>query len=438
MSDSDFDRPPDPGADVGADPPPASAGPPPPQPPRRLARDPRGRLLAGVATGVGAYLGIDPVLVRLAFILLAFAGGLGILLYLVAWLVLPEDQAGASAGDTAVNRVSEAPGWVKAVLAVIGVVIVIGQLGPGRSSLFWAFVLIAIGVLLFRKDDRIQRGEAAPQAGQAAAPESVGRYQPSETATGLTQPAGIGGGWGPPTGAAATSGSTAMDSDSTARMASDWSVTPPWPEDAGAFPSPPRSILGQLTVAVVLLASGAGALLDLIGALDFTFERFLALTLTILGLGLVVGAWVGRARGLIVLGALILPVLAAINFLAVPIEGGVGEQFFRPAALEQVQDDYRLFIGSTTLDLSEVEFEREPTLVSAGVGIGQLEVIVPSDARVEVDGRVRAGEIEAFGERQQGSNLDLTASDPGSELGGRLELDLNAGFGVVSVRRASD
>jgi predicted membrane protein len=103
-----------------------------------------------------------------------------------------------------------------------------------------------------------------------------------------------------------------------------------------------------------------------------------------------------------------------------------------------VQDDYRLFIGSTTLDLSEVEFEREPTPVSAGVGIGQLEVIVPSDARVEVDGRVRAGEIEAFGERQQGSNLDFTTSDPGSELGGRLELDLNAGFGVVSVRRASD
>ncbi|MFV0260659.1 MAG: PspC domain-containing protein [Acidimicrobiales bacterium] len=55
---------------------------------RRLVRDPDG-MIGGVASGIAQVYGIDVSLVRLAFVLLAFASGLGIALYLVGWIVIP-------------------------------------------------------------------------------------------------------------------------------------------------------------------------------------------------------------------------------------------------------------------------------------------------------------------------------------------------------------
>ncbi|MFH0972081.1 MAG: PspC domain-containing protein [Candidatus Micrarchaeota archaeon] len=56
---------------------------------KRLYRSRIDRILGGVCGGLGAYFNIDPVLVRLIFVLLALAGGTGIILYLVAWLIVP-------------------------------------------------------------------------------------------------------------------------------------------------------------------------------------------------------------------------------------------------------------------------------------------------------------------------------------------------------------
>jgi len=65
--------------------------------PRRLTRDTQHAVLGGVARRFGQYLQVDPVLARLAFVLLAFVNGLGILFYLVCWLLMPRaDAAGAS------------------------------------------------------------------------------------------------------------------------------------------------------------------------------------------------------------------------------------------------------------------------------------------------------------------------------------------------------
>ena len=58
--------------------------------PKKLFRDPDGAFLGGVASGLGAHFGIDPIFVRLIFIALIFASGLGILLYLLLWVLVPE------------------------------------------------------------------------------------------------------------------------------------------------------------------------------------------------------------------------------------------------------------------------------------------------------------------------------------------------------------
>ena len=58
--------------------------------PKRFFRDPVERVIAGVCSGIAAYFHIDPVWVRLLFVLFVGAGGTGILFYLVLWIVIPE------------------------------------------------------------------------------------------------------------------------------------------------------------------------------------------------------------------------------------------------------------------------------------------------------------------------------------------------------------
>lgn len=60
---------------------------------KRLLRDKRHGVIGGVAAGFGRYLDVDPVLVRLAFVLLAFVNGLGLLAYLAAWVLIPQGDS---------------------------------------------------------------------------------------------------------------------------------------------------------------------------------------------------------------------------------------------------------------------------------------------------------------------------------------------------------
>jgi phage shock protein PspC (stress-responsive transcriptional regulator) len=57
---------------------------------KRLCRSRQNRMLAGVCGGIAEYLGWDPTLVRVAWIVLTLLGGSGILIYLIFWLVMPE------------------------------------------------------------------------------------------------------------------------------------------------------------------------------------------------------------------------------------------------------------------------------------------------------------------------------------------------------------
>jgi phage shock protein C len=57
--------------------------------PKRLVRIHEGRKIAGVCTGFGAYFNVDPTLIRLLWLTLVLACGSGIVLYLIAWIVMP-------------------------------------------------------------------------------------------------------------------------------------------------------------------------------------------------------------------------------------------------------------------------------------------------------------------------------------------------------------
>ncbi len=65
--------------------------------PRRLTRDSQNAILGGVAAGFAAYFDLDPVLVRIGFILLALLHGVGVLVYLVCWVIMPRREARVAA-----------------------------------------------------------------------------------------------------------------------------------------------------------------------------------------------------------------------------------------------------------------------------------------------------------------------------------------------------
>jgi phage shock protein PspC (stress-responsive transcriptional regulator) len=96
---------------------------PPPDEPRRLKRSSSDRVLGGVCGGLGAYLGVDPIIVRVVAVVLVFFGGAGILFYLAAWLLVPSDGPGGRS----------APGRAATVAGVLVLVIGLGTLLPFRG-----------------------------------------------------------------------------------------------------------------------------------------------------------------------------------------------------------------------------------------------------------------------------------------------------------------
>ena len=71
---------------------------------QRLHRVGRGRMLAGVAAGVADYFDLDPTIVRIGFVALAFLGGLAVPLYLAGWLLIPDEDSDVSVAEELLAR----------------------------------------------------------------------------------------------------------------------------------------------------------------------------------------------------------------------------------------------------------------------------------------------------------------------------------------------
>lgn len=63
---------------------------------KRLYRSRSDRKIAGVCGGIAAYFGMDPVIPRLIWVVLALAAGMGLLAYIICWLVIPQEPVTAS------------------------------------------------------------------------------------------------------------------------------------------------------------------------------------------------------------------------------------------------------------------------------------------------------------------------------------------------------
>lgn len=123
--------------------------PPPRASDRSLRRSRDDRVIAGVAGGLGRYLGVDPVVVRVAFVVLALFGGSGVLAYLVGWLVIPEEPTGGVPPTPSVASATNTGSVVIGILLVaLGGLLLFDQFVPGFRSLLGPLLLIALGIVV--------------------------------------------------------------------------------------------------------------------------------------------------------------------------------------------------------------------------------------------------------------------------------------------------
>lgn len=123
--------------------------------PRVLRRSSEGRVIAGVAAGFGRHLNVDPALVRVALVVLALVPpGIGLLAYLVSWIVIPADApAEQGEGDAGPRRAAPvaaatAARGFGALLVALGALLAIEIAEPSWIDFDGRYVAVAVLVLL--------------------------------------------------------------------------------------------------------------------------------------------------------------------------------------------------------------------------------------------------------------------------------------------------
>jgi len=345
----------------------------------RLVRSRTDRKVAGVAGGIAQHLNIDPLLVRIVFVVLTLGGGVGILLYALGWLLVPQDGEDPVGGG-ALDRMRHST-WIPIGLLVVGGSILLGNVFSwDGGAVFFALVLIALGWLLYREES-VAPASGSPGGGASFATPAYGGVAPSTAAS----------------------------------------------------RSAPASYLGRYTFAGMLLVIGFTALLETTDVITFDRRLYPAIALSVVGGGLVVGAFWGRSRALIVLGLLLVPVVILASLIDVPLVGGAGERNFQPATATSVRDEYRLVAGEMVIDLTETEWGSEPVSFEATIGMGELSIIVPQGVEVDLDASVGAGEIAFFDEFREGFDLDFDSVGGSGSPAAQLIVDARVSFGVIMV-----
>jgi phage shock protein PspC (stress-responsive transcriptional regulator) len=353
---------------------------------RRLYRRSRERVIAGVASGLGDYFNIDPLLIRIALVASLVFGGLGIFLYAAAWLLVPDESSDTSIVERLLGRRGMLGGLFGVLLVVIGAAILIGVLGDvgtrsdGVFGLGIAILVIIVGAMLLRQEPRGHVAEARAEVTGAA-----------ETAAVASEPA----------------------------------------QPVVHRPPRPRSPLGWYVMGGALVTVGLLAIASNVTGAQVDLGQYFGLALGVIGIGLVVGAWWGHARWLIVLGVLLLPFAWAASLIQVPLEGGWGSYRFNPAAVEDVRDEYRLTGGELVLDLTRLDAGSRPMTIAASVAMGELVVVLPDNAGAQIDTSVGGGTLRVLGAFEDGTRLQDQRVIDGD--GPQFNLDLDAGLGVVRV-----
>ncbi|WP_041560674.1 PspC domain-containing protein [Nocardia farcinica] len=541
----------------------------------RPVRLPRQGPIAGVAAGFGQRYNVDPVLIRVAFVVSSMFGGAGIVLYLFAWLMLSEAGERSSPAESLFGKGHSSQSQTKTVVLIVALAIAVTTVGPigvglaGSGMISLALMLAGWWMLFMRcpqpppgtslwdagypggtatgypgtafptgpmrttggfpmaqathttpmytpytklpdtyiPDDRADAptvelhkrtastgttgaaattadspaqaadptGATAAESGAAARSEQQTSSPPAQASESAAVPEPTATGR-PATGSdtdeaapvvATTPDTTALDTPGrgtghesgsgaaaprptpSTRAAAPppvlagpvppswdplgvaplaWDLPEPTPARPVVAPPPkrPRSRLTPVVLGLAIMAAAGAGALAAAGVEWMTPGRIGAVALAVIGLGLVLGAFLRRGYGLLVVTAPLAGFVLLASLIG-PIEfdrGAMGEHVWAPPTAAELRSDYRVTMGSGTLDLRSIELTENRT-VNLDVQMGEARILVPAGMTVHTDCSVRMGE-NLCPEGITGPNT------PGAPV---LDLNVDVRMGSVEVQR---
>ena len=377
----------------------------------RLRRSNHDRRIAGVSAGLARHLDIDPIIVRVTLVVLVFFGGAGLLLYGAAWLLVPEE--GSTSQPLGLDDRNRA-----IALLGTGILAALAALGDFAGAFWfpWPIVLLALAVVWF-----LNRKDTAPALYYAPAPGQ------------------------PLTGAAAATASTPTTEQpgwqptwqtQTAPVASGpYQPYQPYAHVTYARPRNPRKkgpILFWFTLALILTGVGALGAIDASGT-SVPNAAYPALGLSLTGAMLVLGAFWGRAGGLIFIGL----VLSAATLVTTATADYADTALsYTPTSSAEVREFYNLDGGELSVDLSQVEDleELDGRELRIDGGVGEIEVIVPPGMDIRAAGTVGVGDVRVFDQRNDGLDVTVESVLDGGQDVPDMSIYIDLAIGEVTIR----
>lgn len=425
---------------------------------RRSAADAK---LAGLCAGLAARWRVDPVVVRVGFAVLALSGGVGVVLYLAGWLLLPvTGRDTAPVDDLLGEQTRKWPKEVWLAVVVFACLIMFGIFGSVTPFGFGPAIILAVVWYFGFYRTRAERPgssapappEVPPSTSEPVTPFTVAgeawRQRVEEHARAGHEAGHEGGQVERAAGAPITegrAGASALD-------LAFWAHPDPvglYAEPAPVAPAPVASgalsrrtslaarrlrLVGLVILGLVLAGLGVA---DRLGA-AVPVTAYLAAALGVVGLTLLAATWFGRARGILPIGLLLaLSVVAATAAepVASRYDWRSAERAYATASELPAASD-RLEAGRLQIDLTAMPVVHNLTY-AAHVDVGSLEVTVPRDVAVRINYRVESGMMVAYNEPVDtgtglGDVIEPRDLRPGAPV---LTLDLSVDRGRLQVSR---
>lgn len=463
-----------------------------------IRRSTSDKKLAGVCSGVARHWNVDPILVRVGWVLLAFSGGVGVVLYVAAWLLVPADDAATTVMDDWTK--GKTRNWSREVWVVIVTVVSLITFAIFSSTTSIGFgpavVLALIWYFGYYKSrtkhvpppsgpppsgsDALGRppaqepfrypGPATPftQAAEAwqqrvedirrgSTGQAPHQHQPPARSAPRPAPAGPAG----PEGASWQaypsypyhSGPSPIQDpaspevvEATARA--NFLATPDpvglytaaAPAKAASAPSrrtAARSLSARRLRLVGLIVLGL-ALLGLAIADAFgvpiTPVIYVSTALLVVGLTLIAATWFGRARGVLPVGLVLL--IVVLGMMVGKPAGPLLHDFTYTSLGQLASEPVQVQHGLVNVDLTQLEVTSDAVL-HAELNRGAMEIMAPADTNLVLDYRIGNGVV------MDNDNTVVTGSDKSgvttlvqvSDSAPTLTLDVDLDAGIVSVKR---
>ncbi|MFF3845160.1 PspC domain-containing protein [Streptomyces sp. NPDC002328] len=420
--------------------------------PHRFRRDREHKVLAGVCAGLGRQCDMDPVIFRITLAVLSATGGIGLIFYGFAWLIVPYGDDGQNEVRRLLTGRVDGQALAALLFALVGCGVFLSMLNNGGVLTFAVVLslLLAGAAYWSRHRDNADTDPLAAQAVADAPPEAQAPPVPAAYPSWWRDPivkdgthdGGTGYLWGP-----RAPGTPDVTSVFDVRLAGHKIPYDPLRARGQAIRQRgPRWIGGWLFLLAALAGSFVTRLTWDEHPLGTSLQAGLATALVILGVGIAVSSFLGRTgAGSVFLAVLTAALLAGSAVLPKDIDTHWMNTTWRPTAVTDVHENYDLGTGEAVLDLSRVDLAKGQTVsTGAEVGIGRLKVVVPPDATVKLSVEVGLGDIRLPGEDekdvdvQPGKHTEVTLSPAsGGEGAGTIDLDLHVGAGQAEVTRAA-